>query len=70
MSTKWYAEIVRAYVLRERVLLATVSADGEHEDQENDMPPGSGERPMVVNRDHPFTGGGERRAAGTDRRAR
>ncbi|MGH3193254.1 MAG: hypothetical protein ACRDOL_39590 [Streptosporangiaceae bacterium] len=42
-------------VLRERVLLAPASADGEDEDEdeENDAPPGSGERPMVVNRDHP-----------------
>jgi hypothetical protein len=39
-------------VLRERLLLLPGSADGESEGEENDVPPGSGERPMVVDRDH------------------
>ena len=42
-------------VLRERVLLPPGSADGDDpdEDEENDAPPGSGEWPMVIDRDHP-----------------
>jgi len=42
-------------VLRERVLLPPESADGDDpdEDEENDALPGSGERPVVIDRDHP-----------------
>ena len=41
-------------VLRERVFLPPMSADGHDPDQEeDDMPPGSGERPVAVDRDHP-----------------
>jgi hypothetical protein len=42
-------------VLRERVLLPPESANGDDpdEDEENDAPPGIGERPMVIDRDHP-----------------
>jgi hypothetical protein len=41
-------------VLRERVFLPPMSADGDDPDQEEeDMPPGSGERPVAVDRDHP-----------------
>jgi hypothetical protein len=39
--------------LSQRVLLAPASADGDGQDKEDDVPPGSGERPMVVDRDHP-----------------
>ena len=41
-------------VLRERVFLPPVSADGDdpHE-EESDVPLGNGERPMVVDRNHP-----------------
>jgi len=42
-------------VVRERVLLPPESADGDDpdEDEENDALPGSGERPVVIDRDHP-----------------
>ena len=41
-------------VLREWMLLPPESADGDDPDEdENDAPPGSGERPMVIDRDHP-----------------
>lgn len=39
-------------VLRERVLLMPASADGDGQDEENDVPLGNEERPMVVDRDH------------------
>ena len=40
-------------VLRERVFLLATSADADGENEEDDVPLGNWERPMVVDRHHP-----------------